>query len=165
MKQCPRCSKTYTDESLNFCLEDGELLTILPMESPRFDDPPTMIIDQARVTNPVSWPHSSQPPAQPPMQWQQPSVQPQMFGGYAMARSQNQTLPTISLILGIFSLPMCWCGWLGLPAAILGFIGMRNADNDPAQYGGRGMAIAGMIMGAVSLLVFFIFLLVAVVSG
>jgi uncharacterized membrane protein len=42
---------------------------------------------------------------------------------------------------------------------------MRNADNDPAQYGGRGMAIAGMIMGAVSLLVFFIFLLVAVVSG
>ncbi len=26
MKQCPHCSKTYTDDSLNFCLEDGSPL-------------------------------------------------------------------------------------------------------------------------------------------
>jgi TolB-like protein/Flp pilus assembly protein TadD len=26
MKQCPKCSRTYTDETLNFCLDDGEWL-------------------------------------------------------------------------------------------------------------------------------------------
>ena len=26
MKQCPQCHKTYTDETLNFCLDDGEWL-------------------------------------------------------------------------------------------------------------------------------------------
>ena len=30
MKQCPQYSRTYTDETLNFCLEDGEWL---PAES------------------------------------------------------------------------------------------------------------------------------------
>src|SRR5215204_7034371 len=27
MKHCPKCSQTYTDETLNFCLDDGEWLT------------------------------------------------------------------------------------------------------------------------------------------
>lgn len=26
MKQCPKCSRVYVDESLNFCLDDGEAL-------------------------------------------------------------------------------------------------------------------------------------------
>ena len=26
MKSCPQCSRTYTDETLNFCLDDGEWL-------------------------------------------------------------------------------------------------------------------------------------------
>jgi hypothetical protein len=27
MKQCPKCHQTYSDEQLNFCLDDGEMLT------------------------------------------------------------------------------------------------------------------------------------------
>src|SRR6476659_5693726 len=26
MKQCPKCSRVYADETLNFCLDDGEWL-------------------------------------------------------------------------------------------------------------------------------------------
>jgi hypothetical protein len=26
MKHCPKCGRTYTDETLNFCLEDGDWL-------------------------------------------------------------------------------------------------------------------------------------------
>src|SRR5687767_12200164 len=26
MKRCPRCNRTYTDATLNFCLDDGEWL-------------------------------------------------------------------------------------------------------------------------------------------
>ena len=33
MKQCPRCNRTYTDETLNFCLDDGSTLANDPDES------------------------------------------------------------------------------------------------------------------------------------
>lgn len=156
MKQCRVCNQTYTDDQLNFCLNDGELLTQMygePQQRPYKDDsPPTLLMNEVRVTNPVSWPVSS-----PPTQWQAPqqNLQNQQFRSPPFVHSRDQTLPTISLILGIFSIVLvCFMGgiWLGLPAAILGFMGMRNADSDRNRYGGRGMAIGGMVLGAISLL-------------
>jgi hypothetical protein len=160
MKQCPRCHQTYSDDALNFCLEDGELLTAFSREPPptRYADdaPPTVLLNEARVTNPTNWP-ASPASSSPPTPWQpQPlNLQNQMFGSPSSAPSRDQTLPTISLILGILSVALicCYGGiWLGLPAAILGFLGMRNADNDAARYSGRGMAIAGMVLGVMSML-------------
>ena len=61
MKQCPRCKQTYSDENLNFCLEDGELLTVFAYEPPASfadDPPPTVLLSEARVTNPASWPQA-----------------------------------------------------------------------------------------------------------
>lgn len=170
MKQCPRCQQTYSDNNLNFCLEDGELLTAFAQEPPlnRYadDSPPTIILDQARVTNPASWPAS--PPASPPVQWQHPNMQNQPFGAPAFITSRDQTIPTISLILGILSflLVCCYGGiWLGLPAAVLGFLGMRNADADSSKYGGRGMAIGGMVLGVISFLASLVFAFVAIVAN
>ena len=167
MKQCPRCNQTYSDDQLNFCLNDGELLTNFatePMPSRYADDPPpTMILDSARVTNPVNWPASSSPPAQ----WQQQNLQNQPFASPAFVHKRDQTLPTISLILGILSITLicCYGGiWLGLPAAILGFLGMRNADSDTARYGGRGMAIGGMVLGVVSLLASIVVAIIAIIA-
>ena len=39
MKQCPQCSRTYTDETLNFCLDDGEWLLA-------DDEPATAILSE-----------------------------------------------------------------------------------------------------------------------
>lgn len=160
MKQCRVCNQTYTDDQLNFCLNDGELLTQMygePQQRPFSDDsPPTLVMNEARVTNPATW----QPPSAPPAVWQgqqqQPNLQNPLFNSPRFVHSRDQTLPTISLILGILSMPLicCYGGiWLGLPAAIIGFLGMRNADSNSSQYGGRGMAIAGMVLGAVSFLI------------
>jgi hypothetical protein len=64
MKRCPRCGHTYTEEGINFCLNDGELLSRQtdasyqpPFSTPSAvdDSPPTMVLDQARVTNPIGW--------------------------------------------------------------------------------------------------------------
>jgi hypothetical protein len=159
MKQCPRCQQTYSDDALNFCLEDGELLTSFLKEPPptRYadDPPPTVLLNEARVTNPTNWP-ASPPSAAPPARWQPQQLGlNQPFGSPSSFQSKDQTLPTISLVLGILSLILvcCYGGiWLGIPAAILGFLGMRNADSDPNRYGGRGMAIGGMVLGVVSLL-------------
>ena len=42
MKRCPQCEKTYTDETLNFCLEDGEWLV-------QSDDAATAILPEMRT--------------------------------------------------------------------------------------------------------------------
>ncbi len=85
MKRCPSCNRTYTDASLNFCLEDG---TPLVNESaPGADPGATVRYTEIRDTNPpatqiypsvpppASSPsaHVSQPPvSQPPMPAPQP---------------------------------------------------------------------------------------------
>jgi hypothetical protein len=47
MKICPNCRKTYADDGLNFCLEDGTMLTSSAAEAP-----PTVVMGQPRATDP-----------------------------------------------------------------------------------------------------------------
>jgi hypothetical protein len=49
MKICPKCGKTYSDASLNFCLDDG---TVLTQNQTGFDSslPETVMISQPRPT-------------------------------------------------------------------------------------------------------------------
>jgi hypothetical protein len=48
MKKCPKCSRTYADESFSFCLDDGALL------SPSYDPDSTLIISTAIKSDSVS---------------------------------------------------------------------------------------------------------------
>lgn len=164
MKKCLKCGQAYTDDTLNFCLNDGELLVKdAEFEGPptRYadDSPPTILMDQPRVTNPIDWPQAS------PVRWQNQSPAPatNQYGiaGYGTS-APNQTLPTVSLILGIISVFMVCCAggiYIGLPAAIVGFIGLKNADSNPSRYGGRGMAIGGMVLGIITFLASLFFLI------
>ncbi len=165
MKQCPRCQQTYSDDNLNFCLTDGELLTAVTHE-PRSagyaeDPPPTMLMSEARVTNPTDWPSSP-----PQAQWQPPPVVggQQQFGQYAMPMGPSQTLAIVSLCLGIGSITIGWCCSLGVllsPAALItGFIALSQIRKDPARYSGRGMAIGGISTGAVYIAVFVLILII-----
>ena len=45
MKRCPQCDRTYTDESISFCLADGQLL------SPSYQDPAATLPLTPRVTD------------------------------------------------------------------------------------------------------------------
>jgi len=159
MKVCPKCNQSYTDPGLNFCLADGELLMDTSADAPTqvFNDPspPIVFMDSPRRTNPNHGAWGEQPQSQPMTPWQNPqNLQSNPYGSpYAVKR--DQTLPIIAMVLGILSLPLvcCWGGaWPGVPAAIVGYLGMRNADSDPERYTGRGMAIAGLVMGIVSFL-------------
>ncbi len=177
MKRCPACGQTYTDQNINFCLNDGELLSHLAEDSlqGRFgneppptmfadDSPPTLMMGSARVTNQTNW----QPAGQHPVPWQ--SQTPVGFASALPAHLQprNQTLPTVSLILGISSLIFVCCFggvWLGLPAAIIGFLGMRNADAFPDRFGGRGMAIAGIIIGTITFFMSIMHIIFTAIGG
>lgn len=162
MKICPRCNQTYADENQNFCLNDGELL-----RQYEDDAPPTVLIDGARSTNPNDWQQYEAPRSAPPAPWQQAPVQNPTFGAPGFVQSADKTLPTVSLALGVLGVLLLCChgGFpLGLAAIITGFLGMRNADADPGRYGGRGMAIGGMILGVVALLSSIVFILIALVA-
>jgi hypothetical protein len=165
MKICPRCNQTYVDENLNFCLNDGELLQ-------QFGDdaPPTIMLDSSRTTNPNNnWQQYEAPTNAPPVQWQQmPPMSNQQFAAPGLPAQADKTLPTISLVLGIlgFLMVCCYAGFpAGIAAIITGYLGMKNADSDPSRYGGRGLAVGGMILGAVALLSSIVFILIAIVAS
>jgi hypothetical protein len=51
MKICPQCNQTYEDASLNFCLNDGSVLT-QASGGAMSDAPPTVLLNQPPPTNP-----------------------------------------------------------------------------------------------------------------
>ncbi|MEP6902572.1 MAG: DUF4190 domain-containing protein, partial [Actinomycetota bacterium] len=107
------------------------------MNQPSFGSQPLQQNDWTPPPTPVAgWQDQglgAQTPFQPPMAMQ----------------GQNQTLPIISLVLGIISI-CCYIGWATGPAALItGYLGMKNVNNDPNQYGGKGLAIAGMVVGGI----------------
>ena len=155
MKTCAACNETFHDDTLNFCLNCGANLP------PAGDNPPpTVMMNSARETNPnfVNQPNFTNQPnfgvGAPMQSWQNPSqMQNHPMGAVPAVYGANQTLPTISLVLGVLGLLLmcCWGGIpLGLGAIITGYLGMTNAANDPQRYGGRGLAIGGLVLGAIS---------------
>ena len=169
MKRCPKCGQTYTDENINFCLNDGELLSRQtgsssyqpPYRENHVDDsPPTVVLDQARVTNPTGW----NTPAGPPAQWQPQQPAQQAFYPYNIQAPASQTLGIVSLCLGLGSMTVGWCCYIGIllgPAAMItGFIALSQNKSDPARFGGRGLAIAGIATGAAYIVLLVIFWLI-----
>jgi hypothetical protein len=59
-------------------------------------------------------------------------------------------LAVTSLVLGIVSLVVCLGPLTAIPAIICGHVARRRARQSPAQYGGPGMALAGLVLGYVS---------------
>ena len=145
MKKCPICNETYSDENLNFCLNDGGTL-----QAAYDEPPPTVVMNSPRSTNPNFSEFNQFGKADREI-YQPPFAQPAVMTG-----SQDQTLPIISLVLGILGLvTICCYGGIpfGIGAIVTGFLGMKNADSNPHRYGGKGMAIAGLILGAAGLLI------------
>lgn len=79
-----------------------------------------------------------------PVQWQPPPP---------AVRPQGTGLPVASLVLGILSVVFCWWGLATLAMVVLavtfGIIGLGRTE-------GRGMAVAGLILGSVGALSYLI---------
>ncbi|HXF43662.1 MAG TPA: hypothetical protein VNK26_07970 [Pyrinomonadaceae bacterium] len=54
MKICPSCRRTYQDDNLNFCLEDGAVLQAASAEAPA-----TVLLNQPRTTGQASMPQTT----------------------------------------------------------------------------------------------------------
>ena len=136
--------------------EERKPSTYEPPPAPSFAEPEP--VRDEPLLNPFDQPQSAPmaqaewtPPPAPDQSWQNQPIgqntpfQPPPAGSSGL----NQTLPIVSLVFGLVSL-CCYISPLtGLVALITGFMGLRNANNDPQHYGGKGLAIAGMITGGI----------------
>lgn len=65
MKRCPTCNRTFTDDALSFCLDDGApLLTVSSTSSSSFDPNATMQYPEARDTSSPTEVYRPGPPSQ-----------------------------------------------------------------------------------------------------
>ncbi|NES31144.1 DUF4190 domain-containing protein [Micromonospora terminaliae] len=114
-------------------------------------------------------PSSGQPYGQDPYAQQQPyGAAPQYpQAGYPTGGGQNNTLGLVSMILGIASIPMVCCLYLGIPLGIAGvvtgYLAKQKADRGEAS--NAGQAKVGLICGAVGAGLGILLLILAVVAN
>lgn len=103
-------------------------------------------------------------PFQPPVvksgQNQSLAIASIVCGGVSLAMLVGLIIPFVNLVCGIIS------PGLGLAAIITGFLARSRANQNPDQYGGSGLALGGIITGALSILaVVGLFILAVVFVG
>ncbi len=79
MKRCPQCNRTYTDDALSFCLDDGSPLAAVT-EQPPMDTAPTVQYPPPRETSQptIAYRPGQMPPPPAPPSWSPvPPPQPQ----------------------------------------------------------------------------------------
>ena len=118
MKICPRCQKTYADDNLNFCLEDGSVLAIASQE------PQTGFVNEPRPTLPQQqMPSQRQPVPSTQPAWNTPQTTPQNTPQqYSMQppKKSSKSWIWVVLILGVVVI-MCGGGLF----AFLAYVGMQ----------------------------------------
>jgi len=134
---------------------------------PQWDEPATMIQTPADIPfEPPAPVQEWTPPPVPDAQWQNQQIgsqtpfQPPPAG----VGGQNKTLPIVSLVLGILSVCCYVSPILGVAALITGWMGLKNIKNDPNTYGGRGLALAGMICGGIFLVVGIVYYVIIILA-
>ena len=170
MKHCPTCNANFVDEELAYCTDDGTLLvdsatTVVPesQETRVFPEPPvTRVMSPPSPTDyglgnaqpvppvppePYRW--ASEPP--PAAAWKPPPPP-----AYPISNQQQQTVAILALVFGIAGITFGWiCGGpiLGLLAVILGLVALSQIKRDSTKYGGRPMAVGGIVTGGLVLLI------------
>ena len=164
MKRCPTCNQTFEEDWLSFCTDDG---TSLVDYTPSSREPPPTIRVTAADTNPLGKPTFDLPgsytPA--PVQFEQPKTPAPLWQPpppMAFSPSPQQGLALTSMILGVVSITIGWCCYFGVITApisiIMGAISLVQIKNDPGKYGGKPLAIIGIVTSSL----YFIFLLLIV---
>jgi hypothetical protein len=86
------------------------------------------------------------------------------YGGGAVAGQPEQdTMAIVSLILGILNF-FC-CGIIAPVALVLGFMSRAKIRNSGGALRGEGLALAGIILGAVGILELIVAIILAIISA
>ena len=133
MKICPTCRKTYQDDNLNFCLEDGSILNVASSEPA-----PTVMMNQPRPTEPNTG--FAPPPTQPGIQ--------SSFGNQgAYAQPLKKKSKAWLWIVGIIGILLLLCGGGGVVGLLLvasqGDLATNNSSSSASPTPVRGTTFPG----------------------
>jgi hypothetical protein len=175
MKRCPKCNQEFSEAWLTFCTSDGTPLTGTAPPSADYP-PPTISMPQPPVTATQDERPTIRMPAPgvggPVDRWQ-PGGQPvaPVWQPQYRPANQSQGLAVASLVLGIVSVSVGWCyiGVLTAPIGlILGIVSLLQIKKDPSKYGGKNLAIGGIVtssIGAVLVTLLFLLIGLSIFSG
>lgn len=143
--------------------------TTPPIPSPFSEPKPAPKTPEFKEPEPVfpkaaSGPFGATPPAAAQAEWTPPPApvsntpntpmqqNPPMPPPPGAAAGQSKVLAIVSLVSGIAGLTIC-CGSFipSLVGLVLGFMARGKANSNPAEYGGAGLAMGGIITGALGL--------------
>src|SRR5438132_13594460 len=181
MKRCPTCNRTFEEDWLAFCTQDGA--TLVEDSPARADEPPPTILSPPPPPPAGGWRQPSGDPGSPQFQSQPipPPVPPSNLGGpsggFGLGQfhppqqmqsgwqppppppydnKPQQGLALASLILGIISIPGMFCCYFGVltaPASIImGIVSLVQIKNEPGKYSGKPLAIIGIVTSVLSFL-------------
>lgn len=186
MKRCPVCQRTYADDTLAYCLEDGSAL--VSGASGASDLPATVIMPDPRITAPVNQetyrpgiqPQSYTPPtpswqhAPPPQISQSRALRPGrgaavtslifaivafVLLGFCIVAGANGV--DERLIGGIFLLSAL----LALTGAILGIVAASRSSKDTNVQNARVLSIIALVLNGLYLIITIIFLILGAVAS
>ena len=82
-----------------------------------------------------------------------------------LPRGEKPPASTASVVALVCGVLLCLGPITGIPAIIAGFIARKAIKESPSTVGGGGMALAGIILGAVNLLVSVVWFFLGVVAA
>jgi hypothetical protein len=98
------------------------------------------------------------------MSYPPPPPPPPGAGGYGYVEQQTNKKAIWALVLGILSLVCCGL-FAGIPAIILGQMAKSEIDTSGGLQSGRGMAVAGFVLGIIGVVWTVVALIVEVSTG
>ncbi|HEY0546389.1 MAG TPA: hypothetical protein VGC91_13510 [Pyrinomonadaceae bacterium] len=142
MKKCPSCNRTYTDDALSFCLEDGSPLLSIggssSDQSPSFDPNATLQYNPARDTSPP--PTQIYNPSQSPSQPYTPMPTPSWSPTPGALPPQKKSKAIYWILGGVGALVIV--GIIGVVALVV-IVGMNsNANNSNAKNSNRNSNVS-----------------------
>lgn len=139
-----------------------------PVDRSAFADAETVLDEEeySPFNQPEPAPVAEWTPPPPPAWENQPAVsnvpaETPAFG----TQEQSKGLAIGSLVCGILSCLCCLSVLTGPAAIVMGFIAKKKADESPSQFGGRGLALGGMVTGALGLLLGIVLIILQVFFG
>jgi len=168
MNYCPQCKRQFTEPWLAFCSDDGTPLIeeLSAAKDPNWDPK----IREPKVDT-ASEQETQWLPRQTPMPgaWVAPDERPPMSPGpwqpppppFRPNKQPNQGLALASMIIGLVGIVTggCFGPIPGIAALVLGLMALSQIKKSPDKVTGKSMAVAGVILGAIEVVFYSLFII------
>jgi Domain of unknown function (DUF4190) len=167
MRRCPNCNRTFEEDWLSFCTDDGT--TLIEDEAAPAELAATTMApprpESHNANEQATWNLANSGARSPAAEVKEAAWRPPPPPIHA--QPENKTLATASMIVGILSMA-CLGPLPAIVAIVLGAVALSQIKKNPGRVGGRQSALVGIVTGSLGLVVYgglIIFYIVLLIMG